>query len=1033
MRTGLGPLAAMMVLCVPASAQLRTNGRVLEVASARVRLVFTGPDVTRIENLVTGETHADEQSAGAAIGGVTRASGANQSAAGFEWRLGEVEGVSVATLTGPPGAPAFRMDVWVDPVADQPVARVSAPGARGVRGARWGLRGLDIAAHRLILPVAGGTYFDARRPPPRGFTASSESRWEAPFLMLTSGLGGLVVYNARHEAPYRSLGIVESSEGRFSLAVEAVARGPWASSGPDAAEWRIDCFQGTWMTGADLYRGATAGDWDAPSIPASAGWVRDIRTVVIFSGGLLNLDELAALTSPRQTLLYLPNWRAAGYDRNYPDYTPLPELPAFMDRARRLGFRVMLHVNPYGVSTYHPEYAGMRRYQVRDSATLEPQGWLWDRPVSEKARFAYINPAAREWRALFLRSVRPAIAQLRPDALHLDQTGVSLNDGNGPVDSLTAVEGTLQLHRDLSEQFPNLSLGSEGVYDGLAPRVWFAQRWSAAEQGVPGAPHPLMTYLLGSRFKVYGYIGMPGPESPEYLGYFRQYERQAVIPTIALSDPGELANPGPGIVRAFRIARAFQDHALDVGWDAASGDDRIVYRGAAEGVFRAGVPVTRLEAGGKPVYERASGAASIKSYLRVSNWPAWDDEGHFGLDPLAEYWLDPATPPDGPRFARLPDGVSLTNDAVHASGASLLALRPARAKIFDAIESFGAARAGVAAASDGPLSGDAGVSVETLRVGNAPRAALLVHPPGGAAATYLEFRLDIPAEGSIALSYAVGVADDAQRTAPVTFEVRADGALLWSQDAARGEWRAAEAGLTPFAGRTIALRFLTRAANSSYAWAGFANPVVTRAPAASAVSAQLIAPGVASAAVRAPVTVSGGSGVFEIANAPASGLTPVFYLPLRAFAAGQSLLETPPDNFQTIGAAMPVAGPVFGSGKVEPATSGGSTRARAISAHPPEQGTTRLIWYGELPAAPLALEATAGLQDGNRSSGVIFKVSVNGETMWEYKPGARGWASSRIDLSRFRGGPAMIQLITDSAGSNSYDWAYWTGLTFSTR
>src|SRR5688572_22954538 len=72
-----------------------------------------------------------------------------------------------------------------------------------------------------------------------------------------------------------------TAEETLSLGLETVAVGPWASATSiQPVEWRLDCFRGTWMNGADIYRRASARDWEEPALPAAANWVRDIRTVI---------------------------------------------------------------------------------------------------------------------------------------------------------------------------------------------------------------------------------------------------------------------------------------------------------------------------------------------------------------------------------------------------------------------------------------------------------------------------------------------------------------------------------------------------------------------------------------------------------------------------------------------------------------------------------------------------------------------------------------------------------------------------------
>ena len=141
------------------------------------------------------------------------------------------------------------------------------------------------------------------------------------------------------------------------------------------------------------------------------------------------LEQLPARFDPPQTLLYLYDWRAAGYDRNYPDYAEIrPELMPFIERAHALGFRVMLHVNYFGVDPLHPLYKQFEPYQVRSPwGDHAKEWWVWP-PEKPDIRFAYINPACQAWRDVLhaghggaLQAHVSRCAAPRPDALHLQR------------------------------------------------------------------------------------------------------------------------------------------------------------------------------------------------------------------------------------------------------------------------------------------------------------------------------------------------------------------------------------------------------------------------------------------------------------------------------------------------------------------------------------------------------------------------------------------------------------------------------------
>jgi hypothetical protein len=76
-----------------------------------------------------------------------------------------------------------------------------------------------------------------------------------------------------------------------------------------------------------------------------------------------------------------------------------------------------------------------------------------------------------------------------------------------------------------------------------------------------------------------------------------------------------------------------------------------------------------------------------------------------------------------------------------------------------------------------------------------------------------------------------------------------------------------------------------------------------------------------------------------------------------------------------------------------------------------------------------------GLRDGSQSSGVNFIAEVNGYPVGEEllvaeppdgtRPPAAGWRPFTVDLSAYAGQTILLSLVTDSAGANYYDWAFW--------
>ena len=289
-------------------------------------------------------------------------------------------------------------------------------------------------------------------------------------------------------------------------------------------------------------------------------WAREIRFVVIMSLDQPTLKELASHCNPAQTLLYLPGWRKDGYDRNYPDYTANAELAPFVAEAHRLGFRVMLHVNYFGCDPKNPLYESLKQWQVRDPFSGELQWWEW--PAQPPIKFAYINPASRAWREMFVKRMVEVVGQYGADAFHLDQTLCIYNDKNGIIDGLNCIEGSLALHRELREALPEVALSGEGLNEITCQYEHFAQRhiwgmdhahrtWDDRQVAMS---HAISSAVLTPYTQIYGYLGMANPNDTVLFNVWRRaYEHFGVLPTYAWPDKAQLdqlSAPVAAVLRA---------------------------------------------------------------------------------------------------------------------------------------------------------------------------------------------------------------------------------------------------------------------------------------------------------------------------------------------------------------------------------------------------------------------------------------------------------------------------------------------------
>jgi hypothetical protein len=80
--------------------------------------------------------------------------------------------------------------------------------------------------------------------------------------------------------------------------------------------------------------------------------------------------DLKEAGCPADTIFYLPGWQGP-YDALYPTYWPFPDLGGeegfrrMVDAMHESGYRVMIHVNGWGIDPYHPDIDQLEKYILR--------------------------------------------------------------------------------------------------------------------------------------------------------------------------------------------------------------------------------------------------------------------------------------------------------------------------------------------------------------------------------------------------------------------------------------------------------------------------------------------------------------------------------------------------------------------------------------------------------------------------------------------------------------------------------------------
>jgi uncharacterized protein (TIGR03437 family) len=669
----------MLVLLLLAPLTLRAvvfniQGGNLIVTSSTLQVSFRGPEVVGITNQITGENYFRTPGPNSAFG-LQTLQGASGAVTVINWVLNDTR--TAATFTESDSTRTMSLTVSVDSSTQEVVlaadGRTTQPGAIAFA---WDANGFDMTAGKFILPAGGGLSISAAtlaKLSPLSFGeeyTSSTQHWEAPLALFQGAQGGASIYSSDLQSQFKDLNIAAGPQQTAMAVFSVQAPGPWnkaVEAGP--VEWRLAAYQGDWQAGARVYR-----DWHngaAPPVPAVGGraWIGKIRTVVRLQFppySPAQADALAKVVNPAQTLLYIVQWRADGYDKNYPNYVADPSIKPLIDHAHQLGFHVMLHANMMAVTQTNPDFAAVQQYQVKDARFLQPEGW--GGPV-----FAYIDPAAAAYRNLFLNRITNALQTLQPDALHLDQSGFPWNDGNGIIDSMNYIQGSVQLHKDLLAAFPNLVLGGEGIYGGIAPFQSFAQMGHAESSPLfnpsVAPPVPITAYVLAN-VHFYGGLGEPNPDELDFLNRFQMFDGQAILPDYyeLLSNVGEVPNyKETDFARYMKVVSAVQQNDLVPDWDANWNGAIMRYKGlnGASGTLTdSGVVVqfnVQAAAGAGIVYQRVRDSNQLTSPgAFVPGWPAYSGNQILGLDPAYQYWLD-ATPPDLSltHINSLPSGVRL--------------------------------------------------------------------------------------------------------------------------------------------------------------------------------------------------------------------------------------------------------------------------------------------------------------------------------------------------------------------------------------
>ena len=1027
------------------SAEVQIIDNSVFVETDTYQIQFTDGVITHLSNKLTEETYTLPLG----VGGVT----------GFRGRSGLLkrDGRSIwtdqATLTeerkiAPLKAEIvfrqerneFRLFIGVDARSgDLLIEQDGASDTAGVYGIQWGCGNLNPGNLDLILPAEGGQVIDSTTPViSRSFNYPGS--WEVQLAILQGEQGGFFVRGTDETFQFKVLHY-EKDIDSFAIGFETQNQAPFDTlTTAKSVVWRLNAYTGDWRVPARDYRDwmeQTFKPWRLDKMPT---WVQEIGLVVIYFGlDSRVLDKLAEQTDPTKTLLYMGHWRKDDYDVNYPDYTAKPELGRFVEVAHQHGFRVILHTNLVGVSTYHPLYTELQKFQFRDPWNGNLYGWRWEQ-TDAPYRHAFINLANSTFREILVQQLKNVWEKYKVDAFHLDVSHWVTNDANGLIEGLNSGQGNVLMHEELVAAMPGVVFSGEHLHEVTFFRESFAQRWKLPplwDLSPRGEPHPISAFLFSPYTVPYGYLGLPNPDrGPQlYQEYLDAYENWGVLPTLRVWSVEDLGHERVRTQELLSIARTWQQLDLKPDFEKDWGADTLFqYVGKDDKI----AALKKTETGATFVlpeaslgYERVLGVTQMKTERNISHWRAYNETKILGLDPEKSYFLNKA-PRDFSQvhINALPDGVSVTESRVTENAALFRLERVDVSHEIDLLSELHLVRTGIVhKGKELPRQRGASFRKTEVSIAGVRKSAIDAHPPwqGISGDTFGEWNLSLPDSPNIRLEFDIGLAEGSENSDGVVFIVSVQGDEIFRRHYTEQKWEQIHLDLTTYRGEDVKLRFTTNPGpgeNTGWDWARWGEPKIVSAPSDMSVKVGFYLP--KEPIKRFPDTV-------------------------RRIEQGQYILNTklPAQILFLFGSGTEVAAPlnlrdtdfvlglqfdgifrigsVWNSGQRMELTSDGVSK-ETIFAHPPPEGQTILQFLLSLPQArEMIFSFSMGLQEGC-SDGVFFKVLVNGETQFEHFADTFRWEDASISLSSYTGDPVLLELMTDPGETSFCDWAHWADL-----
>ena len=1035
-------LIASIFFLTSVSAEITIDGEIVHVETNNYKVQFDRGVMSYIHNKRTAETYTIPESNGIEAQTAIMGRHAWTWASYSEVELGTTGGHS-ATLFFRQGGNEITLTIEVEPTTgDLLIAGSGESDTFGVYGFQWGCDNIDINNLDFILPANGGQVITASTPFESKWYSYPAS-WEAQLAIFEGEQGGFFVRTADETFPYQQL-IWEKNSGELAVNFQTHNQAPWdALNTVQSVVWRFNTYVGDYRVPARIHRYWMEEAFQPWRLADMPNWVEDIGLVIMVGSPDLmgrELDMASALAEevdPSKTLLYLVDWCEYRYATYLPDYTPSEGFGGFIKAVHEMGYRVMLHTNLVGMSTYHPLYPDFQAFQFRNPRDGRLMGWRWDE-LEEPRRHAWINNASSNFRDLLVSRLKQVWEEHGVDAFHLDISHVVTNDANGLIEGLNSQQGNVLMHKQLAEAMPGVVFSGEHLHEVTFFRESFAQRW---KQWQGFTPHPISSFLFGPYTRPYGYLGLPavsGEQAAEYHLYLDSYESWGVLPTLWSWDLQLHRRPyAPLTQEILAVARQWQDLGLRPDFESDWGLDTLFQYTTQTGEI---VTYQRTPAGTVFIlpndtgYERVYGVTQVQTHRSLPHWRAYNETNLLGLDPNRSYLLD-NTPRDlsQAHINSLPPGVSVTETRV-TENAALFRLEKTNISLdIDLLSKLYLVKTGIVLnGTELPLQRGGTFRHSQSTISGVTKPAIHAHPfyQDGSGDTFGEFTLHMPDSPDIHLEFYMGLWEGSERSDGVTFVVSVQGDEIFRQHYNQQRWESVNLNLSPYRGQIVKLRFTTTPGpneDAGWDWAVWGEPKIISVPDRSTTVGCFL-PAEPIGSYPNPLQRLGqGNYILEtdmsepfiIFLTPPQQVNLPYNLRDAQFTAGLQF-----DNIFRLGS-------VWNSGNRTTVESPNGERKPSISAQPPANGQTILQFPLLLPERPSIFSFSTVLP-GECSEGVVFQVRLNGQTYFDTFKDTLDWTDDSISLSQFAGQPLLLELVTDPAEAGSAgpdcDHAHWADL-----